>query len=341
MKVSAARADGYCAKPDPRHIAVLIYGPDPGVVIARTERVLAGLNRSGDPVQTISLSGDQVRRDPRLLVDELSSISMFGELVLVRVDSADDRIAGAVETALAMDAIDNRLVLSAGDLKGRSKLRVLCEQSDVAAAVPCYAESSENLIAYADEWLRQHGRLFAPDARAVWMDRQPADRLQCRAELEKLLLYLGDEPKVSAESVEAVLEDQGQSLMDDAIEAAALGELEVLDRRLMQLNQDGIAPQALIRSAIRHFDRLAQATIAMKTGLQASKAMDGLRPPVFFRRKNAFLAQLRLWSGPGAQPAMRRLMDAEIESKSTHVPADVAVARALMQVAIMARRARS
>jgi DNA polymerase-3 subunit delta len=65
--------------------------------------------------------------------------------------------------------------------------------------------------------------------------------------------------------------------------------------------------------------------------------MKRLRPPVHFSRANAFKAQAQRWSADRLGDALDVLLEAEVLSRTTSVPAQAATGRALMNIAAMAK----
>lgn len=53
VKIASGRADSFCRKPDPQIRAVLVYGPDSGLVRERAENLIKAVaGRLDDPFRT-------------------------------------------------------------------------------------------------------------------------------------------------------------------------------------------------------------------------------------------------------------------------------------------------
>jgi DNA polymerase-3 subunit delta len=63
-----------------------------------------------------------------------------------------------------------------------------------------------------------------------------------------------------------------------------------------------------------------------------------LQPPVHFRRKNLVEAALRQWNAARLGAAMADLADAALASRRTPALADTIAERALLSIALRARR---
>jgi DNA polymerase-3 subunit delta len=165
-----------------------------------------------------------------------------------------------------------------------------------------------------------------------------------RGEIEKLALYMGASPgrgggaRVGLEDVQAVIGDSAALLsLDDPAWAAASGDFADLDRALGRLFAEGTAAVAVLRTTQRHFQRLHWVQAEVLSGAALDSAVSALKPPVFFKLRTPFMAQLRQWPAPALRQALDRLTDAEIECKRTGMPDETLCARVMFQLAAMAR----
>jgi DNA polymerase-3 subunit delta len=86
-----------------------------------------------------------------------------------------------------------------------------------------------------------------------------------------------------------------------------------------------------------HFQRLALLKSHGARGESADAAIRRLRPPVHFARVASLKAQLQKWSEGRIGDALELLLDTEALCKTTAVPSEAVCARALFNVAAMAR----
>jgi DNA polymerase-3 subunit delta len=94
-----------------------------------------------------------------------------------------------------------------------------------------------------------------------------------------------------------------------------------------------VAPVALVRALIRHFERLESVAVAVAAGADRSSAIDALRPPVHFRRSPELAAQAGRWSAGECRRALGRLYHTEIACKTTGLPAELICRRAALALA--------
>ncbi len=342
MKIANPRSDAFVAKPDPAVRAVLLYGPDAGLVRERADRlcrtVVADL---GDPFRVVELLPAALRDDPARLLDEAAQIALTGGRRVVRLRDAGDAAAAPLETFLASGAGDALVVVEAGELAARSKLRLLCEETANAAAVACYADNEDSLATLVREALRQGRLSVTPEALDYLLGHLGGDRLVTRSELEKLVLYMGEGGgEVRLEDVEASIGDSAGHSLDDAVLAAAEGDGRAVGQALARAFAEGETPVGALRAAERYFQRLHLAAGRVEGGETAERAADGLKPRLFWKVRGRFISQLRMWPAARVADALQRLTAAEIACKSTGMPDEAVAARALLELAGWAARQR-
>ncbi|MEQ9814681.1 MAG: DNA polymerase III subunit delta [Azospirillaceae bacterium] len=320
---------------------MLIYGPDNGLVAERA-RVLVSrvLGAAPDPMAIVDLDTSTISKDKARLFDEVMALSLMRGDRVVRVRDAGDSVSESVSSVLESASAGHLVVLLAGDLAPRSRLRSLAEKAANAAAIPCYRPEGAGIAELVDRLAREAGKRLEPEAAAYLGQRLAADHLLARREVEKLVTYAGEAGTITLADAQVAIGDSAEDTLDDVVMAAGLGDLAALDRGLDRLAGDGVAAVTLLRAGQRHFGRLQQALAAVAAGRTIEDAMKGLRPPVFFKQVPAFRRQLSQWSPAGVADALDRLVDAEAAAKRTGQPADLLAQRVLLGIAVEARRKR-
>ncbi|RDD63254.1 DNA polymerase III subunit delta [Ferruginivarius sediminum] len=334
MKIKPAQADAFARKPDPKIRAVLVYGPDRGLVRERVGALIASVvDDPHDPFRVAELSSSQVAKEPALIADEAAALSFGGgrRVVWLR-DAGEDAVKGL--SAFLGDPVGDALVVvEAAELDTRSKLRQLFEKSDAGAALACYRDDARSLPNLIRETLREHGLEVSGEAVDYLASQLGGDRLVTRSELRKLAFYKGGGRVELADARECVGDTAALSL-DDVALSCADGDLPALERAFDRALQEGANPVQPLRAAARHFQKLH--LVAGASNLD--QAIDRLRPPIFWKNKPRFKAQAEAWTSASLARALEILLEAEGRVKSTGLPAEAISARALMEIAARSPR---
>ena len=338
MIVKSHEADRYVASPPKALTVALVYGPDAGLVQERAEKLLKSVVPDlTDAFNVSDLSEDVLLADPARLADEAAAISMFGGRRVVRVRGAGNDLAELLESFLDDPKGDALVVIEAGDLAKTGALRKLFDGHKSAAALQCYPDSVRDLGDVVRDALRAEGISIAPDALEDAASRLGSDRGVTRREIEKLVLYMHGQKQVNLDDVRAVMGDEAEARSESACDAAASGDLTRLDLELERLWAADTQPAQILRGAMGHFQRLLQARESAARGETIDNAMKRLRPPIHFSRATSFKNQAQRWSSDRLGEALDMLLDAEVLTRTTAVPAEAVTGRALMNIAAMAK----
>lgn len=345
MKVEPRNADRFCQSPDPKMRAVLLYGPDGGLV---RERALA-LTKSvvedpKDPFRIAELSAAALKDDPALLSDEAAAISFGGGRRVLRVVKPEEGLAPQFDSFLQDLPGDALVVVEADDLPPRSKLRQLFEKADAGATIACYRDEERDLGQLLRNSLKEAGFRAAPEALDYLSAHLGANRQVTRREIEKLITYKGAPEdgggEITLDDALATIGDSAHLTLDDLCQAVADGNLARLERILEKAFAEGGNAISVLRAVSGHFMRLAAARSALDAGKTPDQAIAQLRPPVFFKMKPAFARQLGLWSSERLGQAVNRLLECELACKRTGAPAALLTSRALFEITARAPRPR-
>ena len=338
MKLPAARIAAFLQRPDQTIRAVLLYGPDIGLVRERAD-VLARTVCPDlkDPFRVADLSGAALAADPARLADEAAQLSLIGGRRVIRVHDAADRLAGLFRGFLDAAPGDGFIVVEAGDLPGSSALRRVFDTSPRAAAIGCYPDAPRDRAAVIRDTLRAHRLTASGEATQYLVEHLGNDRLLTRAELEKLALYAGEGGHVEIDDVRLSIGDSAALATDDAVMAAAEGDAARVDRVIDRVLQEGESAVSVVRAMLRHLQRLHVFAARVAAGTTAAEVVRTARPPIFYRQEDSFKRQLVLWNEVGLRAQLKRIAQAELHMKLTGLPADTVCREALLAVAQAAR----
>ncbi len=338
MKVTTGEADRFVSKPPKGLLAALVFGPDEGLVRERAEKLARSVVEDlKDPFRVAELSGDILEKDPARLAAEAAAISMLGGRRVVRVRGAGNGIAEIFERFLDGPVGDALVVVESGDLPKNSTLRRLFEQAENAAAVACYPDSEAGIADLVRATLRADNIAISADALDFAVAHLGSDRGTTRREIEKLSLYAGPQKNIGLEDVRAVLGDESEARTEEVCDALGEGDLKRLDSALEKLWSAGVSPAGVLRAAMSHFQRVLQVKLAAGRGESVEAAMNRGWPQIHFSRTASFKAQVSRWPEERILDALDQLLDAEALSRTTAVPVEAAIGRALFNIAATAR----
>lgn len=339
MKLTGAAVRRFLEKPDKDLRAVLLYGPNQSFSHEAAQKLAAwALGKSDDPYAITKLSDDEIKKDGAKLADALAAQSLLGgpTIVWARVDGkgADAAIVDALAGIERGDA-GGYLIVEAGDLGGTSELVKKFTAAARAASIAFYEETDAERAQHAKALAKELGVAFERDAEEAFLSALPSDRGLAKQEIEKLALYAtGLGRPLNVEDVEALLAGEAESALDAASLAAAEGRTAQAVEALARI--DNLSGVSALRALLRRLHQLRDLRGMIDGGMGAADAVAKLRPPVFWKERDAVIAQARLWTAKKLTSAYEVLWAAELRCKSAGAPQDLIAADAYRSIAKLA-----
>jgi len=337
MKLSGAEAARYFAKPDAGRPGLLIFGADAMRVALKRQEVIAALigPKGEEEMRLTRLPGAALRKDAALLGDAVKEISFFPGPRVAFVEDATDTCADAVLAALQDwrpgDAV---IVVTAGNLTGKSALKSLMEKHPSAVCIGLYDDPPSK-----DEVEVMLGRAglarVEPAAMAEVMSlSRVLDPGDFRQTVEKLGLYKhGDATPLTVAEVVDLSPGTAETDVFDVVAAAVDGKPVELGLLMRRIEAQGVAAVTLCIQTLRYMRALHMAA-SDPGGVSAGIA----RTFGFGNRRGAMQSQAQAWGGRALEQALALLVETDLTLRSTsRAPAMAVMERALIRIAMMKR----
>lgn len=341
MKVDAGRIVAIAKRwPDDVRL-VLLHGQDGAASRDYADQIARQFADATNPMAVETLAGSTLASDPQALMAAAGAMSMFGDRTLVRVEGLGDDGLEAIEQLLAGPA-GNPVVAIAGALKKGSKLQALADKAPAVAALISYEPSLRDAGKLATDIGGEMGLRPSRDAAMLLFEGAGGDRMLIRRELEKLSLYLDSSPAqpnpLEAADVAALAAGAGDADQFAIAGAIASGRLDEATDLLARLGP-GLGIVAL-RAVERRMTLLLTLRAAVDGGASARAVVDAARPPIFWKEKDAVVAELGAWTTPMLVGALGALLNAERGIKSRGSLGETLAHAALLDLARRAAVAR-
>ncbi len=290
-------ASAYLKKPDEHDLPAMVAVPGGSRFLQRS--VLDDLRHRvlGDDDDGMGETRFEGRdADLASVLDELSTVSMWGDRRLVVVEDADDfvsRFRGELESYLDSPSRKSVLVLLCKSWNKSTRLhKALAKQGLVLTCDDLQGgQLTSWLTATAKE---EYGRQLARDAAALLVEFAGTELGLLDQELAKLAAFVGDRPRIDADDVRAVVggwRAETTWAMLDAVQDGRGGDALVQLDKLLNANE---APQKILGGLSFVFRRLAKAVqlSARRVPLGESLKQAGIRRPADVDRGERFLRRI-------------------------------------------------
>lgn len=312
---------------------ILIHGSDSSAVSALGRRAI--IPSSAHSLVRIDLSS--LKENPSRVDDEFRSISLLGDRQILLLDGVEDTHLKILTSIVAETRLANFVVLLSDALGKTSKLRLACEGSEKFASLAIYEEDAPALAARIRKQLSTDHLSWSSNAEALFFELVGTDRSTATQEASKLALYCWGQKEISSADVEAVCGDTAGFGSDQLIDAVLAGDLDAADRMGASLDIDSAGTRGVLSVFLFHLTRLQSLKLEMERGQNAEAVVKNTKPAIFFKRKNAFISQLRNFDLQELLDMQQIVTNAMFQTRKLPDLFEAIVSRTLLSMARSAR----
>ncbi|MBF0624418.1 MAG: DNA polymerase III subunit delta [Magnetococcales bacterium] len=228
------------------------------------------------------------------------------------------------------------LLLLAGPLEARSKLRAAAERSANGWCVPFYPLEGPAFQQWVGQWLAAAGLAVDRDALVHLAQRLEGDTQAARPELEKLALYLGAQRRVDLEAVLAVVGETVDHSAFALAETITAGQVPRALHILERLLERGEEPLTLLGSLLPRIRRLAQARDGLDQGEDPKQILERLK--IFWKDQAPLMQQARRIPARRLADALLACQEADAALKGAgRLPPELVMERLVLRLALWFR----
>ncbi|MBQ4875517.1 MAG: hypothetical protein HRK26_05380 [Rickettsiaceae bacterium H1] len=296
----------------------LIYGDNTGKVQDYFSTVVnLGGFKLNDPFCSTTLPFKDIAYNHQLLLDKVNTLSFKGDKRLIHIADIEQTLPISLQKIFDnMDYGSTYVILtSKKNLPVNSSTRNYFETSNNYAVIACYHDEGEGLKTLIRAFLSDNGIVFCGSIIDALSYCLRGERANIYSELEKLVIYLGEEKTLTEEDVINCCVNDFQLYAEDISFAFA----EKDSKKFLSLINVHSNLLFVIKVIVNYFLRLNQVLLILKEGRSLQSALSSLKPQIFFKHINCFKYHLKLWSVKEIIVLLNKLLEIEIFYKKGEV----------------------
>jgi DNA polymerase-3 subunit delta len=326
MKIPPFQIANYLQKIAGEKIAgCLLFGPEASVVSHRFDYIAKKISPNlADPFLVANLSKERLSEDKGILADEFFSFSMLGGRKLILVKDCDVAVGAALKLLFEdrdfATKSENFILVQAGDLDKGSVLRKAAEDNPHFAAIACYEDDERAIKQFIASELVKRQVKFNEQVTELLLEKFGKNRQVILSELEKILVFLGEEKNLSVELVEKLTASEAEISANEFVMNFAAQKFEIALLQSEKLFKNGFEAITLIRFLSNYLQKLYQAKTDIELNISDFEtAVKNQR--LFFKTEVEFRKQLKNLSLDFLVKNLYDLESLEIKIKSGVMPA--------------------
>ena len=254
----------------------------------------------------------EILNKPELFYDEVFSKSFFDNSKLIIVNRSSDKIHKIIEDLLEKNVSDIKIILDAGLLEKKSKLRKLFEKDQSLICVPFYEDNKAALLAIANNFFSKKNIKISFQNINLLVDKSKGDRKNLNNELEKIEIFLTYTKTINSEDLNKLINLRNphgfDELADQFLAKNKLQIFKMLNENILSY-EDNIS---IIRTLLYKSKRLKTILENLRFSRNIDEIISSYKPPIFWKDKDVVKQQIKKNSLNQIKVLIKKINDLEL-----------------------------
>ena len=256
---------------------------------------------------------DELLKNNNLLLQEISNGSLFDEKKIIFIEQVSDKITNLIE-GLEIKSDDEKIFLFSDILEKRSKLRNFFEKSKKHGVSACYPDNEISIKSIIQKKLKEFQGLSATNINLI-LDNSNLDRVKLNNEIDKIHLFFSNKVLIT-EKLEKLLNTKNNQDFNILKDEALLGNKSKTNKLLSDTTLEEDKNIFYLNTINQRLGRLFQVSKSKEKSIE--KAIEDLKPPIFWKDKKNFLEQAKKWDQSKIRSLLRKTYEIEVKIKSNN-----------------------
>ena len=247
---------------------------------------------------------------------EILTKSLFEEEKLLIISRVGEKIFKYIEELLNRNINNIKIILKAGLLEKRSKLRNLFEKNKKLLIIPFYEDDERTLTAQVYEYLKKNSIKLSRETINLLVERSSGNRENLKIELSKIFYYSQSNKEISFETVKKLsnlAENYGvNELADNYLSKNKKNVIKILNENNYS-DDDCIL---ILRTILNKSKRLLNILKNYRKNKNLDDVISKTRPPIFWKDKAIVKKQANTWELRDLKSKMYQINEVETLVKS-------------------------
>ncbi len=251
-------------------------------------------------------------------VSNLINKSFFDESKLILISRISEKIIKLIDELLDRKIDDVIIVINAGNLDKKSKLRSLFEKDKNLICVPFYKDDNRTLSQLAKNFFRNNKISISQEIINLIVERSSGDRINLNNELNKISLFLINKEKINIDDIlklTNLAENYSISeLADNCLSKNVKKINKIFNENVFSIDDCII----IVRTLLLKSKRLLEIKKINESNKNLEQIITNYKPPIFWKDKEIVKNQASKWSRKDTEKLIYRIHDIELMVKKNY-----------------------
>ena len=291
----------------------LLYGKNEGL---KNECINEILKRNDGKI--FNYDENQIKDQPESFYENLLSGSLFENSKIILINRASDKIYNMVQDLIERNIINVKIIINAGVLETRSKLRSLFEKNRDLVCIPTYPDNNDTLARLAvTEFGKENISISRQNVNLI-VERCNGDRNNLKIEIEKIKNFGKNKKSISTEEILKLINLSENYEISELIDNSLAKNKNKIINILNENNYNMEDCIIILRTFLSKAKRIHKLAIELEKNHDINKTINSAKPPIFWKDKEIVKVQLKKWKSKKIKVLIKKINDIELKIKKNY-----------------------
>ena len=292
-----------------KYFITLIYGENIGM----KDDIKNEIKKFFNDYEKITFTQDEILKDYRILNEQVDNTSLFSQKKIIFISEISDKIKDLISEILENRKSDIKIFLFAQNLDRKSAVRRNFEKNKEVGVIACYQDNERTLSDYVRKNLEGY-RGLSQQMINFLISNSGLNRKTLFHEINKIKSLFSDK-NIDIKKLPELLNNNNNLDFDDLRDYCLSAEKEKLNYSLGSVafqNENAYFYLGILGARI---EKLLNLSYLLKKEKNLDKAIDTIKPPIFWKDKPIFYKQMKKWNIKKLKEAKGTLFKTELKIK--------------------------
>jgi DNA polymerase-3 subunit delta len=296
----------------------LFFGPNIDLIEETIEKIYKPIFSKN----IFNYDEEEILKNSNEFKEMIFNKSFFEDDKFIIINKATNKILEIIQEIVSSGLKDLKIIIKAGLLEKKSKLRNYFEKKDDVIATAFYEDTHQSLLLMVQNILKDKKTNISSEIINLIIEKSKGSRINIANELEKILTFNKNKKSVLLQDVlklTNLAENYSISeLVDQSLAKNVKKTIKIINENILNTEENVL----ILRSFLSKLKRLKRLKIDFEKSKNIEQTLSLSKPPIFWKDKIIIKQQLNMRSLSEIKILIKKINNLELTIKKNHQVSD-------------------
>ena len=260
----------------------------------------------------------QIKDETESFYENILSGSLFESKKIIIINRASDKIFEIIQDLINRNTTNITIIINAGQLETRSKLRSLFEKNDDLVCIPTYPDNNDTLSKLTTIFFKKENIPISQQNINIIVDKCNGDRHNLNNELNKIKNFTLSKKKISSQEILSLINLSENFEVSELIDNCLAQNKNKIINILNENNYSSEDSIIILRTFLSKTKKILKLAMEFEESKDINKTINSAKPPIFWKDKEIIKVQLNKWKTKKIKELIENINNIELEIKKNY-----------------------